>query len=198
MSEHVDDRLVAYLDSELEMAERRAVEARLAADPAAAARLAALVRSDNLLRRAFEEVLHEPVPDRIIAAALGEPGAVEPRIVRFVQHRPGKPAARRWWRIMLPIAASIIGVVAGGGAVYLGVVTGGGAVPATETAAANDVWLDTAAGYFKLFVNTGDHAFVDLPASADPRETWQRISQSLPQAVRLPDLKPWGLIYRGA
>jgi anti-sigma factor RsiW len=199
MPEHVDDRLVAYLDGELEITERRAVEARLAADPAAAARLAALARSDNLVRLAFDEVMHEPVPDRLIAAALGETGAAEPRIVRFVQHRPGKPAAPgRAWRIALPLAASIFGVLAGGGAVYLGSVAGGGGAPATETAAANDVWLDTAAGYFKLFVNTGDHAFVDLPASGDPREAWQRISQSLPQAVRLPDLKPWGLTYRGA
>ncbi len=199
MQEHVDDRLVAYLDGELEMTERRAVEARLAADPAAAARLAALARSDNLVRLAFDEVMHEPVPDRLIAAALGETGASEPRIVRFVQHRPGKAAASgRGWRIALPLAASIFGVLAGGSAVYLALVAGGGGAPATETAAANDVWLDTAAGYFKLFVNTGDHALVDLQASGDPREAWQRISQSLPQAVRLPDLKPWGLTYRGA
>jgi anti-sigma factor RsiW len=198
MQEHVDDRLVAYLDGELEIAERRAVEARLAADPATAAKLAALARSGNLLRLAFDEVMHEPVPDRLIAAALGETGAAEPRIVRFVQPRPGKPAALgRGWRIALPLAASIFGVLAGGGAVYFGLAAGGGA-PTAETAAANDVWLDTAAGYFKLFVNTGDHALVDLPASGDPREAWQRISQSLPQAVRLPDLKPWGLTYRGA
>ena len=39
---------------------------------------------------------------------------------------------------------------------------------------------------------------IDVPASADPREALQKISQSLPQEVRLPDLKPWGLNFRGA
>ena len=38
---------------------------------------------------------------------------------------------------------------------------------------------------------------VDVPASNDPREALQRISQNVPQ-VRLPDLKPWGLTLRGA
>jgi anti-sigma factor RsiW len=143
--------------------------------------------------------MHEPVPDRLIAAALGETGAAEPRIIRFVQRRPGKSAASgRRWRIALPIAASIVGLLAGGSAVYFGLVVGRSAEPAIEAAAANDVWLDTAAGYFKLFVNTGDHAVVDLPPSGDPRQALQRISQSLLQAVRLPDLKPWGLTYRGA
>jgi anti-sigma factor RsiW len=200
MPEHIDDRLVAYLDGELESGERRAVEARLDDDPAAAARLAALARSGNLVRLAFDEILHEPVPDRLIAAALGETAAAEPRIVRLVQRRAAKPAGSgRRWRIPLPIAAAIAGLVAGGSTVYLGLVAPGrSAPPATEAAAANDVWLDTAAGYFKLFVNTGDHALADLSAAGDPREVLHRISQNLPQAVRLPDLKPWGLTLHGA
>ena len=39
---------------------------------------------------------------------------------------------------------------------------------------------------------------IDVPASTDTREALQKISQSLPQQVRLPDLKPWGLTFRGA
>ena len=39
---------------------------------------------------------------------------------------------------------------------------------------------------------------MDIPASNDPREALQKISQDLPQQVRLPDLKPWGLNFRGA
>ncbi|MGH7060872.1 MAG: hypothetical protein ACREFH_10825, partial [Stellaceae bacterium] len=70
--------------------------------------------------------------------------------------------------------------------------------PALEAAAANNMWLDTAAGYFKLFVSTGDNTLVDVPATGDVRAALQKISQSLPQTVRLPDLKPWGLAFRGA
>src|SRR5207244_5701609 len=65
-------------------------------------------------------------------------------------------------------------------------------------AAANGAWLDNAAGYYKLSVSAGDNLLVDIPASNDPREALQKISQSLPQQVRLPDLKPWGLNFRGA
>ena len=39
---------------------------------------------------------------------------------------------------------------------------------------------------------------IDVPASSDTSEALQKISQSLPQQVRLPDLKPWGLSFRGA
>jgi anti-sigma factor RsiW len=65
-------------------------------------------------------------------------------------------------------------------------------------AAADNVWLENAAGYFKLFGTAGDGALIDVPATGDPREALQKISQSLPQEVRLPDLKPWGLTFRGA
>ena len=67
-----------------------------------------------------------------------------------------------------------------------------------EAAAANNAWLDNAAGYFKLVVSAGDSPSVDIPATGDPREALQKISQSLPQEVRLPELKPWGLNFRGA
>ena len=68
MQQRSDDRLVAYLDGELEMAQRREVEAWLDADPAARRRMAALAESAHLLHLAFDEVMREPVPDRLIIA----------------------------------------------------------------------------------------------------------------------------------
>ena len=64
-------------------------------------------------------------------------------------------------------------------------------------AAAQRIWLDNAAASYRLAVNAGDGMLVDVPASNDPREALQRISQNVPQ-MRLPDLKPWGLTLRGA
>jgi anti-sigma factor RsiW len=206
MQKRSDDRLIAYLDGELEMAERREIEAWLDTDPAAREKLAALAESANLVRLAFDEVMHEPLPDRLIAAARGETVSSEPgaQVLPF-ERRPGKgrtPAAQRWW-IGLPVAASLFGLLLGGGVAYLGVAKLapggiGGKQPAVEMAAADNVWLDNAAGYFKLFVSAGDGAMIDVPATGDPREALQKISQSLPQEVRLPDLKPWGLNFRGA
>jgi anti-sigma factor RsiW len=200
-----DDRLVAYLDGELETAQRREVEAWLDADPAARQQLAALAESTHLLRLAYDAVVHEPVPDRLIAAARGETAAAQAaaQILPF-QRRAGARAmvSPRWW-ITLPVAASLFGLLVGGGAAYLGIgklMPDNGAVkqPAIEAAAANNAWLDNAAGYFKLFVSAGDNPSVDAPATGDPRDALQKISQSLPQEVRLPDLKVWGFSFRSA
>src|SRR5262245_33533901 len=101
MQKRSDDRLFAYLDGEIETAERREIEAWLATDPAAREKLAAISETANLVRLAFDEVMHEPVPDRLIAAARGETVHSEPS----AQVLPFKPrqatdhggATRRWW-----------------------------------------------------------------------------------------------------
>lgn len=202
MPQRSDDRLVAYLDGELEMSQRREVEAWLDADPAARRRMAGLAESARLLRLALDEPLHEPVPDRLIAAARGEvPSAAQ--ILPFRRRLGAQIEARRVWRMRLPVAASLVGLLIGSGIAYLGVsklAQDGiaGRQPALEATAANNLWLDNAAAYFKLVVSTGDNPPLDIPATEDPREALQKISQSLPQEVRLPNLKPWGLSFRGA
>ena len=209
MQQRSDDRLIAYLDGELETAQRGEVEAWLDADPDARRRMAKLAESAHLLRSVLDEAVREPVPDRLIAAARGEtaPPQTGAEIVPFRRRLSGAIAApRRWprrWRTGLPIAASIIGILVGSTVSYLGVGKLGldgiaGKHEVREAAAVNNLWLDNTAGYFKLLVNAGDNPPVDVPATGDPRETLQKISQSLPQEVRLPDLKPWGLSFRGA
>ena len=208
MQQRSDDRLIAYLDGEVDVPERREIEAWLDNDPAARDKLAALAESAALVRSAFDEVMHEPLPDRLIAAARGETVSVEPsaKIVPFRrgQGARGAPTARSWW-LGLPLAASLCGLLLGGAVAYLSVaklLPGGlgGKQPAVEMAAADNLWLDNAVGYFKLAASAGDGALVDVPATGDAREAWQKISQSLPQEVRWPDLnlKPWGLNFRGA
>jgi anti-sigma factor RsiW len=203
-----DERLIAYLDGEADVSERREIEAWLDSNPAARDKLAALAQSAALVRSAFDEVMHEPLPDRLIAAARGERVSAEPsaKIVplRRGQRTGSAPAARSWW-LGLPLAASLFGLLLGGSVVYLSVaklLPGGigGKQPAVEMAAADNLWLDNAVGYFKLAASAGDGALVDVPATGDAREAWQKISQSLPQEVRWPDLnlKPWGLNFRGA
>src|SRR6202035_5200972 len=208
MQRHCDDRLIAYLDGEVDVSERREIEAWLDSDPAARDKLAALAQSAALVRSAFDEVMHEPLPDRLIAAAGGKRVAAETS-AKIVPLRRGQgtgstPAARSWW-LGLPLAASLFGLLLGGSVAYLSVaklLPGGlgGKQPAVEMVAADNLWLDNAVGYFKLAA--GDGALVDVPATGDAREAWQKISESLPQPqeVRWPDLnlKPWGLNFRGA
>jgi len=206
MSRHSDDRLVAYLDGQIDAADQAEVEAWLDSDPLARDKLAALAESGDLLRQAYDEVVREPLPDRLIAAARGESGQLAGRVVPFALRRVEGAAAPRYrWRIALPVAASLFGLLAGGSAAYLGVekmlpigTAGETNASAVDAAAANNLWLDNAAGDFKLFASAGDKALLDVPATGDAHEALQKISQSLTQQVRLPDLKPWGLSFEGA
>jgi anti-sigma factor RsiW len=199
-----EDHLVAYLDGELETTQRQKVETWLDTDPAARHRLAALTQSARLVRLAFDEVLREPIPDRLIAAVRARTDS-PPAQAEILPIRPrlaAPSAARRWW-LGVPVAASLFGLLVGGATVYFGFdkiasEQIAGKQQLLETAATNNAWLDNAAGYFKLFVSASDNPPVDIPATGDPREALQKISQNLPHEVRLPDLKPWGLNFRGA
>ena len=207
MSSYSDDRLVAYLDGEIDKDEQLEIEAWLDSDPVARDKLAALATSGQLLREAYEEVVREPLPDRLIAAARGErPPPATARVLPFTPRRVAAPAGlRQRWRVALPIAASLFGLLAGGSVAYFGLdraipigMAGSSTASTTEATLANNLWLDNAAGDFKLFVGMGGKTLIDVPATGDSHEALQKISQSLTQQVRLPDLKPWGLGFQGA
>jgi anti-sigma factor RsiW len=206
MHKHSDEALVAYLDGELDGDERQHVEAWLDAEPAARERLAAIAQSAELVRAAYTDIVNEPLPERLIAAARGETATLAPQEAEIlVLKRPGyrtAPAQARRWQIGLAAAAALFGVIFGGAGTYVGARMFNPSAERTgqqlAVAAANSAWLDNAAAYYKLTVNAGDAMLVDVPASNDPGEALQKISQDLPQQVRLPDLKPWGLSFRGA
>jgi anti-sigma factor RsiW len=202
MQKHSDEALVAYLDGELDADERAHVEAWLEADPAVRDRLLALADSAALLRNAFADFVTEPVPDQLIAAARGETvpeTEAEIVVLRPPQTNSVPPPSGRWY-IQLATAAGLFGLVVGGGVGYVG---NSWITPShvpierqLQTASING-WLDNAAGDYKLMVSTGD-SLVDVPASGDNGDVIQKVSQSLPQPVRLPNLQPWGLTFKGA
>ncbi|HTW51991.1 MAG TPA: hypothetical protein VME45_08870 [Stellaceae bacterium] len=202
MQKHSDEALVAYLDGELDADERAHVEAWLDADPAVRDRLLTLADSATLLRNAFADFVSEPVPERLIAAARGETAAetdAEIVVLRPPQANPVPPPSGRWY-IQLATAAGLFGLVVGGGVGYVGnswVTPSHVPVERQLQAASINGWLDNAAGDYKLMVSTGD-SLVDVPASGDNGDVIQKVSQSLPQPVRLPNLQPWGLTFKGA
>ena len=203
MQTHDDEALVAYLDGELDGDARADIEAWLDADPAARDRLLGLAESANLLRGAFAELVHEPVPERLIAAARGEIAALAGAEIVPLPARQDKraPAPPRRWYSSFALAAGLAGLAVGGTLTYFG---NGILVPTIHPAdrqvqtASVDNWLDNAAGDYKLLVNAGGGNLIDVPAGGDNGEALQKISQNLTQQVRLPDLKPWGLTFRGA
>ena len=202
MQKHTDETLVAYLDGELDGAERQEVEARIETDTEMRERLAELAHSAERVRSAYADIVDEPIPERLIAAARGERAPREAEIL--VLNRPQRrlrPAAVSRWQIGFAAAAALFGLIVGGAGTYVGMNALNGANANAErqlAAAATNGWLDNAAGNYKLIVNAGDQIPMDVPAGNDQREALQKISQTLPQQVRLPDLKPWGLNFRGA
>jgi anti-sigma factor RsiW len=200
MQKPSDEVLIAYLDGELDAERADEVAAAIASDPALAREAQALAETAAALRAAFDDVLHEPVPDHLLAAARGELGG--DKVVRFPEPRKraaGQPAEgwRRW--ASLPVAASVACLIVGGGLGYLMATQspiGGAVQPQEQAVAAGSNWLDNVAGYHKMFVNAGpnDVALVDIPA--DPQSAGGH-KLALPQDFRLPDLKPWDLAYQG-
>jgi len=205
MQKPSDETLIAYLDGELDSDARSEVESWLEADAELRDRVAALAASAETLRAAFEPVLHEPVPEYLLAAARGVPAAPSTaagaEIVNFAgaqKARPPRPLMQRPW-VRFAMAAGVAGLMIGGGVSYF-VTTGydessRSAAVASATAAN---WLDNIAGYHKMLISAGgnDQALVDVPP--DPNDPNRKIVQKLPSDFKLPNLKPWGLDFQGA
>jgi len=187
-----DETLIAYLDGELEESLRAEITDQLERDSELRLRAQRLSESASLLRSALDEVLREPVPQRLIAAARGESQTVV-SIAAFV--RRAVSGQRRWW-IGVPAAASLVGLLIGGGVGYFAGDQQGTAAQVAQADLAPGSWLDSIAGYHKLFVNAGpnDTDLADVP----PDDNVRKGSQKLPPDFRLPNLKPWGLTFQGA
>src|SRR5687768_338859 len=67
-----EETLMAYVDGELDAASVARIEAALADDPDLAAVIARERALRQRLRSAFDPIVDEPVPERLIAAARGE------------------------------------------------------------------------------------------------------------------------------
>ena len=93
-----DADLSAFADGQLSPERAAAVEAALARDPESLARLAAIREQNRLLARALDPWLAEPIPRRLLDAAV-----------------PPVPPRRAWWRHpALAMAASlVVGVAIG-------------------------------------------------------------------------------------
>ncbi|HEY3919391.1 MAG TPA: hypothetical protein VGL83_16495 [Stellaceae bacterium] len=190
-----DETLIAYLDGELDAGLRSEVESWLESDAELRDRVAALAASAAALRVLFEPVLHEPVPERLLAAARGPVG---PEVIDFAAAQktrtPRRLIERRWVR--WAAAAGVAGLLIGGGAGYFA----GGYDTDVQTAAnvASANWLDNIAGYHKLLINAGadDQALVDVPSNSN--DAARKVVQKLPSDFKLPNLKPWGLDFQGA
>jgi hypothetical protein len=115
-----DDLLAAYVDGELSETERTQVEQAIARDARLAQRVAQQRALRLRLRNAFDGVLHEPLPQRLVNASRLEPLSGPAQIIDLARVRAerARRVERRHPRIpsraTLTIAASLlVGIGAG-------------------------------------------------------------------------------------
>ncbi len=106
-----EETLMAYADNELDAKTRSAVEAAMATDPDVARRVARHKALRGRLRTAFDKILDEPPPQRLIDAARGVP-AVR-REGNVIPLRRKAPPRRAWPQWMSLAASLVIGVLIG-------------------------------------------------------------------------------------
>jgi hypothetical protein len=114
-----DEILMAYADGEVDADLRRQIETAMALDPVIAERVAKHRRLRADVNAAFDGVLDEPIPDRLLDTAASSPGTTRSATVtdlgavRTARERSAHP--RRWsWVEWTSIAASlVIGILAG-------------------------------------------------------------------------------------
>jgi anti-sigma factor RsiW len=196
-----DEILIAYLDGELGTSESRDITRALADDEALHARAQRLNASARLIRAAYDDVLRETVPDRLIAAARGERAVTALRrlLARLARWRVVL-GERPWW-IGVPVTASLLGLLIGGGLGYVIGAEQSASLTVQQNliaAGASANWLDNVAGYHELLIKAGsnDRALMDVPAEANGEGA--RKAGQLPPGFRMPNLKPWNLQFQGA
>jgi anti-sigma factor RsiW len=186
-----DETLVAFVDGELDDAAAAEVARAVESDAELAARVDMFRTSSVMVRAAFADVIYEPVPDRLLAAARG-PVAAADNVVPFRKRSP----VGRW--IALPLAASVAALMIGAGAGYW---AGRSPVapPPTELAASSGL-VDNLAGYYDLYTVTGGEpeqmAFADMRTDErDGLQSW--LTSRLDRETKVPDLSTFGYNLRG-
>ncbi len=99
-----DEDLMAYADGELDDAKRQEIQAAINRDPEIARRVASHQALQDSLRKGFEPVLQEPVPDRLLTAARSESSVSKSNVVPLRGHQGPVRPRPRW----IALAASFI------------------------------------------------------------------------------------------
>jgi anti-sigma factor RsiW len=206
----VDDvMLMAYVDGEVDAATAREIEAAMAADPAVAARAQRMRDGAAITRSAFADVLHEPVPDRLIAALAGggtlgaATAAAAANVVRLEPRKSGATTMGggvMGWAMAAGLAALIVGYSAGR---YTNLVPTAGDTPiqvaSTTPGGPGERWLDHVAGIYQVYTSSlaqKDKLLVDFSAEDVP-ELEKYFGTKLNRKLAVPDLSQRGFAPQG-
>ena len=106
-----EETLMAYADNELDVQTRTAVEEAMATDPEIARRVAQHKALRGKVRLAFDNVVDEPTPQRLIDAARGVPSVR--REGNVIPLRRKAPPPRAWPQWASIAASLVVGVIIG-------------------------------------------------------------------------------------
>jgi len=166
-----DDLLSAYLDGELPDPQVRALERRLADEPALQRRLDALRAADAQVAQVMGRMMSEPVPLSLVRAV-----------------SPPRPARGP------VVRAALAGALAGALAAALATVA---LVPPSATIpAAARSWTDEIVAYHRIYAREGRHLVEVGADEADHIRAW--LGDRIGRAFDIPDLTAYGLTFRGA
>ena len=104
-----EETLMAYADNELDAQTRTAVEAAMAVDPEIARRVAQHKALRGKLRLAFDNVIDEPTPQRLVNAARGAPNVRrEGNVIPLRRKAPQRRGVPLWASIAASLAIGVI------------------------------------------------------------------------------------------
>lgn len=109
-----DEKLLAYLDGELDAPSAKAVERAIADDPAIAARYDQHRRLRDVLRERFGALLKEPVPSRLSAAMTERPTVIDFDTARSTRAARRRVTVSNDWRRWSALAATLVAGFVGG------------------------------------------------------------------------------------
>lgn len=191
----LDVRLSAFMDGETSREEKEELERLIASDPEARRIFDELRHGSDVGRKAFDEVLKEPVPLALVRSIK----SAQPPKTRDPAPRLARPSFKLAPSGRQSLAAALILFALGGGIGYLfGMQPADvpAAAPSTPAQAATRNWLDDIAAYHRIYSRQPRH-MVELQASElDEISKW--LSSTVGVKFNFPDLAADGLVFQGA
>jgi Predicted transmembrane transcriptional regulator (anti-sigma factor) len=187
-------RLSAFIDGEAGEQDRHEVEALLVNDPQVRALHDEIKRGSDAARRAFDDLLKEPVPLDLVR------GIRNADLPRKAIRLPDAPSVMRQFK--LSGWQAFVGCVAlfavGSGVGYL--LGSNPAMPQLSAISAhgsiNRDWLDDVIAHYRLYARQTTH-LAEIPADR-PADILEWLTTNTGVSFRIPDLASSGLTFQGA
>jgi anti-sigma factor RsiW len=188
-------RLSAFMDGETSREEKDELEKLIASDPDARRIFDELKHGSDVGRKAFDEVLKEPVPLALVRSIK----SAQPPKTRDPSPRLARPSLKLAPTGRQSLAAALILFALGGGIGYFfGMQPPGmpAAAPPTPAQTSTRNWLDDIAAYHRIY-SRQPHHMVELQAS-ELDEIGKWLSSTVGVKFNFPDLAADGLVFQGA